>query len=65
MAEPFDLDAYFGKEKKKDEIDLDAYFAGSPQPVQTNTAIPQQQFETNDRVTHLSLRYSKTLTTKL
>ena len=49
MAEPIDLDAYFGKEKKKDEIDLDAYFAGSPQPVQTNTAIPQQQFETNDR----------------
>lgn len=49
MAEPIDLDAYFSEDKKKDEIDLEAYFAGSPQPVQTNTAIPQQQFETNDR----------------
>lgn len=49
MAEPFDLDAYLNKDKKTEEFDLDSYLGQGTQPVQTNTAIPQQQFETNDK----------------
>ena len=49
MAEPFDLDAYLNKDKKTEGFDLDSYLGQGTQPVQTNTAIPQQQFETNDK----------------